>query len=124
MGYVEDVRSYLAAADVMVVPSRSEGAPLAVLEAMATGWPIVAFDVAGLSELIDHRDNCFLVAGGDVPGLAEAVLAVFRPPTRRRAGMGDRSLQLAKRCSLDETADLLVDLYGSLAAAVPGPPDP
>jgi colanic acid/amylovoran biosynthesis glycosyltransferase len=74
-----DVAAYLRAADLFVHPSRvtergrSEGLPVAVLEALAVGLPVVASASGGLGELAAARDAVELFAPGDVRGLAAAM---------------------------------------------------
>jgi L-malate glycosyltransferase len=72
-GHTEDVPERLARADVFVLPSRTEAFPNAVLEAMASGLPIVATGVGGICELIEHERNGLLVAPGDPETLAAQI---------------------------------------------------
>lgn len=67
--------SYLAAADVVVLPSRTEGMALVPLEAMACGRSVVAFDVGGTRHSLGDAGCGALVPPGDVPALASAVAA-------------------------------------------------
>lgn len=60
--------------DVLVLPSRTEGTPMAVLEAMAMGVPVVATNVGGVGGIITHGHDGLLVDVGDVDGLAAAIL--------------------------------------------------
>jgi len=84
-GAVPDVRDWLAAADLVVLPSRWEGLSLTVLEAFATGRSVVVSDVPGLAEVVT-ADVGARVAPGDPAALADAV-------TRR---LLDRSLSRAE----------------------------
>ena len=72
-GHCYDVAARLRAADIFVLPSRSEAFPNAVLEAMATGLPIVASRVGGICELIEHEQTGLLVAPGDPRSLADQI---------------------------------------------------
>ena len=63
----------LAALDLFVMPSRSEGWGLAALEAMAFGLPVVASNTGGLAEMILAGETGWLVAPGDAPALADAI---------------------------------------------------
>src|SRR5581483_5086987 len=60
-GQKRDVRPYFAAADVLVLPSLSEGSPNVILEAMSARVPIVAADVGGVSEIVSDGDSALLV---------------------------------------------------------------
>jgi L-malate glycosyltransferase len=73
LGHREDVVARLAAADIFVLPSRSEAFPNAVLEAMGAGLPIVASAVGGILELIDHGRTGLLTPPGDARALAQAL---------------------------------------------------
>jgi phosphatidylinositol alpha-1,6-mannosyltransferase len=107
------VRAHLDEADVFVLPSRAEGLPKAVLEAMARGLPCVASTVGGNPELLDADD---LVPPGDAAALTAVLDRVLRDADRQRA-MAARNLRRAR----DYTADLLEarreSFYKSLRAA-------
>ncbi len=79
-GFIEDVPGLLADLDLFVLSSHQEGHPLALLEAMAMGTPVVATDIAGVAETITDGVDGLLVPAGDVPALAEAIRAVGRDP--------------------------------------------
>jgi glycosyltransferase involved in cell wall biosynthesis len=79
-GHETDVPRRLDDADIFVLPSRSEGFPNAVLEAMAAGLPVVATDIDALREIVDHERTGLLVPCGDAPGLAGAVCRMMRQP--------------------------------------------
>lgn len=73
LGQRDDVPQLLAAADVYVSPSLSEGAPVTLLEAMAAGTPVVATRVGGVPEIINDGENGLLVPAGDDGALARAL---------------------------------------------------
>src|ERR1035438_7259305 len=65
-GFVKEVRSLMSRADIVVLPSRIDGMPAAVLEAQALGLPVVASRVGGLPEMIVDEENGYLCAAGDI----------------------------------------------------------
>ena len=71
-----------AAADVMVVPSRSENLPLTVMESLACGTPVVAFRIGGIPDLIEHRVNGYLAEPFDTADLARGIAWVLEDPER------------------------------------------
>lgn len=77
LGHQDDVPARLAAGDIFVLPSRSEAFPNAVLEAMASGLPIVASSVGGILELIHDNQTGLLVPPGDPEALADRICRVM-----------------------------------------------
>lgn len=83
-GYVDDVRSYLQAADLAVLPSEKEGLPLSLVEAMACGLPCVVTDVGGNREIVLEGRTGLLVEFGSPTRLAEAIAFMLEKPAERR----------------------------------------
>jgi glycosyltransferase involved in cell wall biosynthesis len=113
VGAVDDVRPYLAAADIVVLPSYREGIPRAVMEAAAAGRPVVAYDIRGVREVIEPASG-LLVPRGDVEAFGELVAELVADPERRRA-LGER----CQRWVLDNfdehhVVDRLEALYSEL----------
>jgi L-malate glycosyltransferase len=82
-GYRSDVADLVNAFDVMVLPSKVEGLPLVLLEAMALRKAIVASDVGGVSELIRSNETGFLLNSEDVQGFANAIVQFLEQPVLR-----------------------------------------
>jgi len=82
LGQVRDVPALLARASLFVLPSRSEGISLTLLEAMACGLPTVATRVGGNPEVVLDEETGLLVPSGDPVALAEALLRIRRDPER------------------------------------------
>jgi glycosyltransferase involved in cell wall biosynthesis len=84
VGNVPDVGSLLAASDLLVSCSDTEGMPGVVLEAGALAVPVVAFDVGGIRECVDDGVDGVVVPAADVDGLVNAAEGLLRDPARRR----------------------------------------
>jgi len=114
----QDVARWLAAADVVVAPSRWEGMSLAVLEAMAASRPVVATDVAGMREALGSGTGA-LVAPGDAGALAEAVaMRLADPPLAEREGREGRR-RAEERHDIRRTRAAVVRVYEELLGAQP-----
>lgn len=74
----QKVLSLIASCDIFVMPSRSEGTPIALLEAASFRKPIVATSVGGIPELVKNEDECLLVESGNVFELANSIRRLVR----------------------------------------------
>ncbi|WP_399629020.1 glycosyltransferase [Sporosarcina sp. SG10008] len=92
-GKVSDVYPYLYENHVLVLPSLSEGLPNAVMEAMATGLPIVCTDVGGSSELVGNMVNGLLVEPRNPKQIEEAIRYLYENPVRMRE-LGEKGKQI------------------------------
>ncbi len=90
LGYRSDVPRLLGALDLFVLPSLSEGLPLSLLEAMATGRPVVATDVGGNPEVVQDGATGYLVEPRRPDLLADRILELLMDPGRGKA-MGVRA---------------------------------
>jgi glycosyltransferase involved in cell wall biosynthesis len=94
LGYRDDVPDLMAAADVFVLPSRFEGLPMSVIEAMLSGLPVIAADVRGPAEQVVPDVTGLLVPPGDASALAAALVRLAADP-ELRARMGEAGRQRA-----------------------------
>ena len=84
VGVVDDVRTYLACYDVLLLPSELDGRPMVVLEAMAMGIPVIASAIGGLPALIEHGKNGYLCAPGDIGAYAKCIATLREDPELRQ----------------------------------------
>ncbi len=113
LGYRSDVERVLWGADVAVMASRREGLPLAALEAMSTGLPVVGAQVGGIAEIVHSGRNGVLVPAGDVPALASELTALLRDEDRRRT-LGAGAVQSVEGYGLPHFAERLEATYRRL----------
>jgi glycosyltransferase involved in cell wall biosynthesis len=120
LGRLPDVRGLLRAADVLVLPSESEGLSNAVLEAMAMAVPIVATRIGGLDEQVEDGVTGTLVPAGDAESLARALLSLIHDEDRRRA-LGTRGREVVeRRFGFADTVDAYERLYEDVTSSRPG----
>lgn len=94
LGKITDMDSWYARAGLFVIPSRSEGFPNALVEAMAAGVPCVSYDfVAGPRDMIDDGINGIIVPNGDILGLANAIDKLVLEPGKRNQ-LGKKALSV------------------------------
>jgi len=114
-GQVADPSVFLARADLFVLPSRYEGLPNALLEAMAHGMPAVATRVSGSEDLIDDDVSGVLVEPEDAAALARAIDSLLADPGQR-ARLADRA---AERVRAEYDIQRVVESYLTLYRAEP-----
>ena len=85
LGKIDDVAPLLAAADLYLLPSENESFGLSALEALASGVPVVASNIGGLPEVVQHGVTGALLPIGDVEGMAAAAIALLEPARWRAA---------------------------------------
>jgi glycosyltransferase involved in cell wall biosynthesis len=123
-GIVRDMAGVHADLDLLVLSSRNEGMPVAVIEALASGTPVVATRVGGVPDLLEGIDSAVMVAPGDPARLADAIAAVAADLDEYR-GRARRQIAAARqRYSVDRAAADLDRLYRSLLLRKGLPPPP
>ena len=111
-----DADALLARSDLLVLPSRREGQPMAILEAMSAGLPVVATGVGAVAELVHDGFNGLLVPPGDAAALAGALARLVADPALRRR-LGEAAHEtVASRHELDAFCRRLRALYEELSA--------
>lgn len=122
VGDVADVRPWYAAADLLVQPSRWEGLPLTLLEALASGRPVVATAVPGLRDVLPPEAGA-LVPAGNAAALAGAITARLGDPALLAAESA-AAARVAARFDLRRTLGELATLTERTAAGPPAVPRP
>ncbi len=116
LGYQEDVSGWYRAFDALILPSANEGTPVVVIEALASGCPVVATSVGGVPDVVREGVDGFLVPAGDVEALAERLaLLASEPELRDRMGEAGRE-SVPSRYVVERLVGDIDDLYRSLLA--------
>ena len=120
-GQTNEVRHFYAAAEVLALPSHSEGSPNVLLEAMAAGLPVVATRVGGVPEIATDGENALIVPPRNTAALASALTRLLTDPAlASRLGTSAQSLVIT-RFSPEAYARSLVNIYRDLLTVKPEP---
>jgi glycosyltransferase involved in cell wall biosynthesis len=113
-GQCKDVTPYYLAADVVAIPSLSEGSPNVLLEAMAYGVPVVATEVGGIPEIVAHGETALLVAPHNPRTMAEAIHALLiNPGTALHLAEAARK-KVERDYSPEGRAKILLEIYSGV----------
>ncbi len=113
-GQQESAEPFYGIAQVAVLSSLSEGSPNALLEAMATGVPVVATRVGGIPEIVSHRESALLLEPGDATGMKDSLAAVLQDPVLAHYLVEHAQQRIVKYHSPEARAAKLVDTYRRL----------
>lgn len=114
LAYGKEKLDFLQDADIFVYPSYAEGMPMAVLEAMACGLPIVASRVGGIPDLIQDGKNGILVEPGRPEQLAGAICRIARDHELRNSMKKANYQQACEQYDIEQHVKQLVQLYQNL----------
>jgi len=113
LGQCERLAGWYAAADLLIVPSRHEGFGRVIVEAMATGTPVIAFAVGGIPEVIEADQQGRLVAAGDEVAMTEAVGKLLCDDAGRAAMAAAGRIRAATFTS-EHHAEAVAGVYASV----------
>ncbi len=114
-GFREDVFRLVAMMDLFVLCSKSETNPIALMEAMALGKPVIATDVGGVAEVVDHEMDGWLCPSDDKDHLADAMIYLLNSP-EKAFGLGKNAREkILTRYSLERISNQLMDVYREMA---------
>lgn len=107
----EQMGGELRRASIFALPSHHEGVPIALLEAMSRGLPVLTTPVGGIPEVVENDRNGILVAPGDVAAIEAALDGLLRSSAERERLGAAAQATIAERFSLDSTIERLAALY-------------
>ncbi len=114
MGFRNDVPQLLRAADCLLLPSTSEGLPLSILEAQASGVVVLAAPTAGIPEIVEHERTGFLIPAGDAAGYAATLASLLREPHRAQSIAAAARAQVVSSYALRPYCERILEQYDSL----------
>jgi len=107
--------AYLESSHIFILPSYNEQMPMSILEAMSYGYPVLATNVAGIPEMVEHGVNGFLFTPGDIDALVQNLKTLCEETSIRNL-MGIKSRQLVnEKFESHLIINKLVDLYQDIA---------
>jgi glycosyltransferase involved in cell wall biosynthesis len=107
----DDKSAALASSLIFLLPSHAEGMPMALLEAMSWGLPVIATPVGGIPQVVDHEVSGLLVAAGDIEALAGQIERLLADPAlRKRLGANART-RIESDFSLRDALERLTTIY-------------
>lgn len=109
--YPENIASWLGSSDVLLMTSKTEGRPNAVLEALAAGLPVIGSDIPGIRELILPGINGDLFPCENHKLLAARILPLANPELRSRLGEGARNYVVEKELTWENTANRYLAVF-------------
>ena len=110
LGYRKDIIEILKISDLYAFPSKREGLPVSLMEAMACGLPVVCSDIRGNNDLIVGDKGGFLLGCMDIDGFKQAIYSLNRD-LQLRLRMGLFNLQNIKKFDVNEVVGVMENLY-------------
>lgn len=113
LGFRREIPDLLKISDVAVASSRREGLPVNVMEAMATGLPLVVTDVRGHRDLVKNGENGYIIGVNDVYGFADAIEKLYNDGKLKKK-FGANGIQLVKKYSIENVIRRMESIYASI----------
>lgn len=122
LGYVDNellMRIVYSAADVSVVSSRYENLPTVIMESMACGTPVTAFDIGGNSDMIDHLNNGYLAKPYDTDDFADGIKYCLENNHENKMGINGRD-KVLNNFKIEDIAQQYINLYRNILTGKKG----
>ncbi|WP_245680604.1 glycosyltransferase family 4 protein [Bacillus marinisedimentorum] len=110
LDFRKDVPEICAASDLFVFPSIQEGLPVALMEAMSTGLPVVCSDIRGNNDLIENGKGGYLVPHDDIDGFSKKIEALLKDAELRK-DMGTYNIEKVKKYDKDAVMTTMESIY-------------
>lgn len=113
LGYTRQLSAYFSAADIYLFPSLQEGLPIALLEAMSQGLPVIATDIRGTNDLITDGDGGYLLKTDDYTGFADKI-AYLADNEAIRSKFGERNRAEVRKYEVEPVTEEMRSLYDTI----------
>lgn len=110
LGYRKDISNLMVMSDIAVSSSRREGLPVNIMEAMATGLPLVVSDVRGNHDLVHNCENGYVVGIEDIKMFTSSIESLYNSEELRNK-FGEKSLELIKTYSIENIMKEMEKIY-------------
>lgn len=113
LGYRKDINNLMTLSDIAVSSARQEGLPVNIMEAMATGLPIIVTDCRGNRDLIENEKNGIVVGIDDVEGFAKAIEKMYNDKEFMKK-ISNENLESVKQYSLEDISKEMASIYNEV----------
>jgi glycosyltransferase involved in cell wall biosynthesis len=111
LGLVEDTQSYFCSIDIYIQPSFAEGLPNSVMEAMVTQQPVIASDIGGNNDLVEHEISGLRFPAGDAESLSNQIIRLLDDDELRRTIAAAGREVMEQRYDIERVVTQLAELY-------------
>jgi glycosyltransferase involved in cell wall biosynthesis len=111
LGLVEDTQSYFGSIDIYIQPSFAEGLPNSVMEAMVTQQPVIASDIGGNNDLVEHEISGLRFPAGDAESLSNQIIRLLDDVELRRSIAAAGREVMEQRYDIERVVTQLAELY-------------
>ena len=117
LGRISDTQKLIYcynAADVFVAPSLEDNLPNTVMESLSCGTPVVAFNIGGMPDMIEHKINGYLAKPGNQDSLAEGIMWVIQNQSKKKTLSFNARKKVIENFTSERIASLYINFYNSL----------
>lgn len=113
-GKISNPEEYMRAADIFILPSHSEGLPNVLLEAGASGLPLIATDIGGSREIVTNEINGYIINVGDAQNMAECLNKLINNNSLRTEMAKKAEEFINENYSIDSVSEKYIELYKTI----------
>ena len=112
LGFRKDIKNLLMLSDIVVASSKREGLPVNIMEAMATGLPLVVTNVRGHKDLVNNEENGYVIELGNIEEFTDSIEKLFKDDELRKR-FATKGIELVQKYSLENVLQEMQEIYMS-----------